>query len=486
VRLTSESFTEAESLWVDLPGADKLPPLEVHAGGQCVQQLTPRGCRYDLTHAQDTVARYRSARLLLPVHDRQIPVGYVLPDRFAAGVSAHSDRLVLDGCAWIDGLTAGVYLGTAPWRGPEQIPVEPDGSIPLRPALRNAGPLHLRLAVEDPWTRSKWPRWPEPKETLFCQRPGHYGGADAEERRLSGYLAGDKPFPTDVVRLDRLWTIVDLANKIDDACADRWIRNCAEALRRNPDKALRQLPAAGLPPDRIVVALITAGLAAERTAAFRQTDLGMWRTAPVVAALLSSPVLPDISAHPELRSQVEAVCGKAAIDILRGAGDPYPRAGRFDSLAQRPVRQEPKRLEEPRNAAQIIPKALLDAETRIAAAQSLFDRRNRRDAGIVAKEAARVISNARTALRSTRLRILESYITARCAPDQLDGWVSLPAMSIACALLARAAARGHEGCRAAEERFRPLWRMLAKLAPELTAIDLIRAELLAAAMTRRA
>ena len=487
VRLVTESFTKAESLWVDLPGADALPPLEVHAGGDCVQQLTPRGGRYDLTHAQDTVAHYRRARLLLPAHGGRIPVGYVLPTTmFASGVTPHGDWLVLDDCMWVKGLTAGVYLPTAPWRGPELIPVEQDGSIPLPPALRDAGPLTIRLAVEAPGTRSKWPRWPKPNETLFCQRPGHYSGADAEERQLSGYLAGANPIPAKVARRDRLWAIVDLANRVDYPSAKRWIKNCAGVLLQSPEKALRQLPAAGLPPDRIVVALITAGLAAERTTAFRKSDCGMWRTVPVVAALLSSPVLPDISAYPELHAVIEEVCGKAAIEILRGERDPYPRAGRFENLVQGRACWRPGRFAKLQNGAQITPRALLDSDTRIAAAQHLFGQRNSRDARIVGKSAARVISNTRIALYGSPLRGLEWYVTARCAPGQPDGWVALPAVSIACALLARAAARGDESCRALERKFRSLWRMLAKLAPDLTAIDLIRAELLAAAMTRRA
>ncbi|GLV49951.1 hypothetical protein TBS_05270 [Thermobispora bispora] len=480
VRLAAEFFAEAESLRVDLPGADTLPPLELHAGGQCVQRLTPQGGRYDLTQAQDTVARYRSADLVLSVPGYRLPIGYVRPARLASGVTASGDRLILDECVWVDGLTAGVYLYTAPWRGPELIPVERDGSIPLPPALQHAGPLHVRLAVEDPWAPAEWPRWPKPSELLACPMPGHYSGADAEERWLSGYLAGAKTFPPEVTRLDRLWAIVDLANRVDYAAAGRWIGHCAAALRRDPE-ALRHLPAAGLPPDRTVVAVITTGLAAGRTAGFRESDVGLWRTAPVAAALLSSPVLPEIADHPDLRAEVEAVCGAAAMEILLGRGDPYPHVGKFDRAAEVLARHEPERLEELWSAAQVVPKALLDVDTRMAAARALFDRRNSRDARTLAEVSAHLIRHALTALRGTRLRGLERYVTERCDPDRLEGWVSLPAVSIACALLARAAARGHEGCRDLEERFRPLWRMLAKLAPDLTAIDLIRAEFLIAA-----
>jgi hypothetical protein len=82
------------------------------------------------------------------------------------------------------------------------------------------------------------------------------------------------------------------------------------------------------------------------------------------------------------------------------------------------------------------------------------------------------------AIRVTEYRGLERYIETRCHPQRRDGWVSLPAMSIACAMIARIAARGHEGCQHLEREFRPLWRALAKIAPDLTALDLVRAELL--------
>lgn len=480
VRLLTETFSDAESLLVEVPASGALPPIEVLAGGRCVQEISPSGRgRYSLKRAQDTVARHRSADLVLSLTGRRVPVARVRPAVLASGVAPEGDALVLQECVWVEGLTAEVYLCTAPWREPEIISVERDGRIPLPLDMVDAGRMHVRLTVEDPWMSAERPRWPHPRETLICEAPGRFGGADAEERRLSGYLAGLNELPPKATRLDRLWTIIDLANRIDYPSAARRIEECAALLRRHDD-AVRSLPDAGLPPDRTVVALITTGLAAMPPDGFRESDIGMWRKAPVVAALLTSSALPGIAEDSDLLAEIEAECGASAVAILRGHGDPHPEAGVFDAGAELMARQPPERLEELWRAAQVVPAALLDRDTRVTAARLLFDQRNCRDGRKLAEHAERVVREAR-ALRLTQFGDLERYIRARCHPRRTGGWVTLPAMSIAFALVARIAARGHGGCQHLERQFRPLWRMLAKIAPDLTALDLIRAELIVAA-----
>ncbi|WP_405393450.1 hypothetical protein [Microbispora hainanensis] len=479
-RLLTETFGEAESLLIEVPGVETLPAIQVQVGRRPIQEIAPSGRgRYNLRRAQDTVDEHRSVDLILPVAGLSVLVGTVRPARLAAGVSITGRSLILDECIWVEGLTAGVYLCTAPWEEPRIIPVEKDGSIPLPDDLVDAGRLHVRLAVEDPWVLSEWPRWPHPREMLICEAPGCYTGASSEERQLSGYLAGMNAFPTAVSRLDRLWTVVDLANRIDYPSAARWIEDCASLLRRQPG-AIRSLTDAGLPPDRNVVALITTGIAATTAAQCLESDIPLWRKAPVAAALLTASASADISEDSELLEEIRAECGEAAVTILSGGDDPYAGTGLFDQGAELMARQPPEMLESLWSAARVVPAALLDEDTRVTAARLLFDQRNSRDGRKLAEHAERVAREA-LALRVTEFRGLDKYVAARCHPDRLDGWVSLPAMSIALALIARIAAHGHEGCRVLEERFRPLWRMLAKIAPDLTTIDLIRAELLVAA-----
>ncbi|GAT68512.1 hypothetical protein PS9374_04177 [Planomonospora sphaerica] len=479
VRLVTESFDEIESLQIEVPGLSTLPPMELLVGGRSVQELAPAGRgRYSLKRAQDTIAQHRSAELVLPLAGRAIPIGSVRPNQLATGVSDQGDHLRLEGCVWVEGLTAGIYLCTAPWREAKIVTVKEDGSIPLPPDLVGAGPMHVRLSVESPWFFSEWPRWPHPREVIKCETAGQYGGADDEERLLSGYLAGANRLPEHVSRLDRLWTIVDLANRIDYPSAARRIEDCASLLRRHPE-SIRFLPDAALPPDRAIVALVTTGLAAAGVDNYLETDDRLWRRSPLVAALLTGPVLTGLAEDSDLLAEIEAECGESAAAILRGEGDPHPEAGQFDRFAELMDRRSPEELEQVWSNAQLVPASLLDRDTRVAAARQLFDERHRRDGRMLSAKAADMLREA-MAIRVTEYRGLEQYIEARCHPQRRDGWVSLSAMSIACALIARVAARGHEGCQHLEREFRPLWRALSKIAPELTALDLIRAELLIA------
>ncbi|WP_271216721.1 hypothetical protein [Streptosporangium carneum] len=479
VRLVTELFEDVESLQVEVPGVSTPPSLEVLVGGKLVQRLTPSGRgRYSLKRAQDTIAQHRSAELVLPLAGLVLPVGSVRPSRLATGVSHQGDHLSLENCAWVEGLTAGIYLCTAPWRAPEIIPIKEDGSIPLPTEVSGAGSLHIRLVVEDPWVPSEWPRWPHPSEMLKCEIPGQYGGADDEERLLSGYLAGANGLPERVSRLDRLWTVIDLANRIDYPSAARRINDCASLLRTHPE-AIRSLPDAALPPDRTVVALVTTGLAATLVSDYRESDDRLWRKSPAVAALLTCSALADLTEDSDLLAEIRAECGESATAILGGEDDPHAGAGRFDQFAELMDRKSPAEIEQMWTAVQVVPAGLLAGDTRVIAARRLFDERHRRDGRGLSAQAARVLREA-MAIRITEYRGLEKYIEARCHPQRRDGWVSLPALSIACALIARIAARGHEGCQYLEREFRPLWRALSKIAPDLTALDLVRAELLVA------
>ncbi|WP_440082283.1 hypothetical protein [Streptosporangium sp. LJ11] len=480
LRLVTEEVENLESLRVEIPGVDRLPPIEILVGGVSIQEVSPSGRgRYHLKRAGDTLKTHHSADLILPFLGRALPVAAVRPSKLASAITYHGDRLMLENGVWIDGLTAGIYLTTAPWREAEILPVEKDCSVLLPAHLVDAGRMHVRLAIQDPWLWEEWPRWPHPRDTFTCEAPGRYGGADGEEAAVSGYLAGTNDLPSEVSKLDRLWTIVDLANRIDYPSARRRIEETGVVLRRHPS-AIQLLPQAALPPDRAIVALITTGLAAAPVHEYQESDVSLWRKSPAIAALLTSSTLPtQATEESELLASIEAQCGETAVLLLSGQEDPYAEVGRFGPEAEWMARQSPEELESLWSAARVVPSALLDADTRVAAARQLFDKRTSYDARDVADHAARVLREAMS-IRLTDYRGLERHIEARCHPRRRDGWLTLPALSIAFALIARISARGHKGCRHLEKEFRPLWRALSKVSPDLTTIDLVLAELLIA------
>ncbi|MDB4872420.1 MAG: hypothetical protein JWL97_3424, partial [Gemmatimonadales bacterium] len=205
LRLSTESFTEPGALLVRLPGATALPPIQVSTGNGIMQVLEPSGrqhdgtARYELARISDTIAEQKVADLLLG----ETPLAFVRPRRLATGVRDLGDRLGLEDATPVEGLVAGIYLVTAPWREPWVLPVE-DGLIGLPPELLDSGPMRVLLQIEDPWTFTEWPRWPVGAGGFLCDRPGFYQAGDVEETALASFLIGDAPFPTDVAHPARL------------------------------------------------------------------------------------------------------------------------------------------------------------------------------------------------------------------------------------------------------------------------------------------
>lgn len=127
----TEEVERLESLRVEVPGVDALPSVEILAGGKSVQEVPSSGRGlYNLKRATTTLKAHRSADLILPFLGRAVPVASVRPAKLASAVTYRENRLVLEDGIWIEGLSAGIYLTTAPWREPEIIPVEQDCSIP--------------------------------------------------------------------------------------------------------------------------------------------------------------------------------------------------------------------------------------------------------------------------------------------------------------------------------------------------------------------
>jgi hypothetical protein len=234
----------------------------------------------------------------------------------------------------------------------------------------------------------------------------------------------------------------------------------------------------GLDPDDTMVALISSGLAVAlpygpQVGAVRK----MWPVAPAVAVLAGG--LSDA----ECLATAERQCGAALAEILGTGADPWGGVGRFGSEVERMVHMPLQQIESIWRAADVVPRALLDADTRASAARRLFDARGESAAKEVGKVAAHVVRAARTLIRDPRLR---AQLDQRRHPEDRGGWYSIPAASMAFALIARLAARGDAACRSAEQNHRADWARLATVAPDLVTIDLVLAELLIGADTTEA
>ncbi|GGL27967.1 hypothetical protein GCM10014719_31870 [Planomonospora parontospora subsp. antibiotica] len=486
LRIDSAVFTdEPGALLVRIPEAGSLPPLRVVVGGHLVQDVPPGGrsqegtARYDLVRLADTVNEHQRADLLLEVGKEVVRLASVRPRRFADRAERDGGDVRLVGVVPVEGLTAGVYLARAPWREPLVVPVEEDGRIPLLPEFADAGPLLVHLQLDDPWVPAEWPRWPD--HHLEVGGEGHLrsgGGVDAEEAALSRFLAEEGDFPAEIDDLGRVWTLVELAPRLRLASeVQRFLMACARPLQRRPQEALAALVKLGFEPDRLLACVISSGLAAVAVPDLEQARAArkMWAVAPVAAVLAG-----DL-ADGDCLAAAERQCGECLTEIAETGVDPHAAVGRFGREAERLAHLSTEQLEGIWRAADVVPRALLDADTRLSAARRLFDVRNESALREIKQVTGHAVKTARALLGEPQLL---RQVEQRVHPEDRGGWYALPAASAALALLARLAARGDVRCRAAEQLLRADWARLAAVAPDLVTVDLIVAELLVGAAKR--
>jgi hypothetical protein len=495
VHLVTEEFADAGRLLIRVPAPDSAGQAEkngklelaVMVRGQQVQaipasgQQSPGLAGFDLARAADTIAAHGHAELAVDLGNVHMPVGYVRPRRLASGVELAGDKLALREAAAVDGLTAGVYLAYAPWRPPAELLITSDGTAFLPPEMQDAGPLRVLLRIDDPWTVSSWPVWPGSK-AYACEASGVPRSADHEEASLSAFVAGGAELPELTHHLGWLWRLIDQASALVHAGARADLaERCIGELRRRPRAALLALADEELSHADVTHALIATGLAAEPpdTGQWQPDEQRklqrLWAALPTAAALAAG----DLFGDHDLADAAITQCGGSLGEILKGHPDPYAVVGRFGPEAERMAMWPSQQVDALWQAAAVVPRALLDADTRLMAARRMFDARHEPRMR-AATAANRIARNAEAFVRHSCYPELADAIAARQPAEGKDGWLALPAMSIAMALLARLAARGNSNCTMLERDYRDKWANLARYAPELVAIDLVLAEALVA------
>lgn len=483
LRLTTESFREDPGTLLVRSLADtETNPAEMLVAGQVVQELQPRRlaagtARYDLGRLADTIAEHHQADLVLRIDSAPMPLAFVRPRQAASSVRQVDDALVLGDAISAAGLTAGVYPIRAPWRTPSIIAVE-DGVIALPPELRFAGPLSVHLQINSPWTYTDWPRWPE--QALVATADGHLRSDDAEETALSRFLAGSAGMPAHVRDLTKVWVVADLARVLrPDGDVAVFLDVLAAPLRAEPHRALHALSDAALGAERSIAAVIGTGIAScsvpDQAPAASWNHL--WSVLPIAAALLSCRQLSD----DDCWYAAEEQCGEVVSEILTKRIDRDAQVGRFGEHEVRFAEMPSEQLAMIWRAANVIPQKLLDPDSRVVAARRLFDERMSPIVRGAAQQTRTVVQAARKVISLSRFAGVLRQLDAREHPNVRGGWVMLPAMSTAMALVARLAARGDTAAAALEREHRDTWHQLAIVAPELTTIDLVLAELLIAA-----
>jgi hypothetical protein len=458
-------------------GAAAAPVLHVIVNNRVIQTVAPR-CgragvyRFDLAGIVDTLRDHPQVSLSLS-EDGELIIASVRPRRLFSGIELDEGELEFADCVNVDGLTAHVFSARAPWREPVCIPVV-DGRAVLPDWLIDAGPLSVIARIEDPWVPLPKPEWPQAGESTFIDAGGWVIHDDAEETAVSMFLAGLRPLPEGVREISRLWTARALLPALGLGDRINEVSTAIEAeIYTHPAAALAALTSSDVLSKAIPSLMIRSGLAWANLADAHENTAPPWTMRGALPAALLSAA-DSLWSDEEIEAAV-SVCGDSVNGILDGT-DPYANAGRMDESADL-LDREPGLREQFVRAAGLVPQGLLSADSRVLAAMEFVGERRGPRLGWLMKNAHSVLREGERLIRIIGDAATQEAFDARRHQTATGGWRVVPEVSMALALAARHAARGHiEAKRWIIRQQRP-WADLADVAPQLVTIDMIIAEL---------
>ncbi|MFE4825527.1 hypothetical protein [Streptomyces sp. NPDC056672] len=461
---------------------------------------TRRGdLRYSLAALADTVRDCVKAEIRLLVAGESVHVATVRTQPIAEEVVPDGGGLLLRGLRHPGELNARLYAVFAPWQQPLTATVDQSGRIPLPAAWRSLGPLivHLDAGAPTP-TAPGWPRLRD-RDTLVLRRSPWTSTADyGTGARVSEYLAGHGALPRGADVIPYQWIVAAHGRDLQ-ACGARETApaECRGTLADAGPTALTGAADSALRSGELASVLAGSGLAALwiREVVDPAAVRHVWRQAPLCALLLTAPLLPYLSGglaydvgelypqETELLAEVGQFLGDAAIALLAGQADPSAAVGRFGAqtraLDQLPAYQQ----QAVWRSARVVPRGLLDSDTRADAAWQAF--RARKDLQYHATR-----EEFRDGLDAVAIFLDDGHPDLAQAfrgrdPGRLHGpgeaWMRVPQMSLGCALIARLASAGDARATGLERGLRHLWTPVASHAPDLTAVDIALAECLVTA-----
>jgi hypothetical protein len=480
LRLFREDVVEDPGTLILDIGEAASPTLEVVVPAGGIQAIEPGAGRngaylFSLSKIVDTLNQYPQVKLALGV-DGELTVGHIRPQTLFTGIELVDGVLEFSECVSVDGLVALVYTTRAPWRMPVSLPVV-DGRAELPDVLRDSGPLRVMVRIEDPWVPEPVPGWPAARRSVLVEADGYLTDGDDDETALAAYLAGEGDFPPDTADATRLWTIRGLIGGL--ALSDRVgqvVRCIDDAIMADPRPALMALTASEVPDAAIPSLIVRTGLAWASLANAHDDEAPIWTGRGALPAALISAA--DLAwSEDEVMAAVN-VCGEVTIELIAGT-DPFASEGRFDDAADRFDTMPGVRDAFVRQAG-LVPKGLLSGDARVVAAMGFIKERHHEDLEFLIRNAHKLLDESDRMLRILADPRATAAFEARRHATRTGGWRAVPAISLALALAARHAARGHERATSWLNTKQRPWGDLAKVVPQMVTIDLLLAEFLVA------
>ena len=486
------------SLVVRIPRTSLLPLAQVTDDtGTVLQELRPDAAAgpdsgeagagqvvFNLATMADTAQRLGSSNIVIWLSAKPFRIARIDPRRVAAAAVIEDGRLRLTEFGG-GSVAVRVWSVWEPWHEPHDAHVDADGTAPLPPELQAAGTLAVSWQRYDPWQPPRWERFPDRRSSHFATAPLAPNAQPSSVALSSGATA------VEAIAVPRAWMLLAMRPHAPATLLPLPVVEALTAsIAQRPFESLAELERLGLAPAEQLRLLVASGILWASAPGPRDeaglTDIELERavrTGSVTGALRVFPALSgeaSVTELPATWARATTTYGVPLASILAGQGDPESNVGRLDN-ANKLDALPPESFAEIIRILHVIPRAILDADSRQAAALIFFDKRRSVPlAGTVRAAHTFSVSIMRHFAR-TGHPVLAAAIESRCPEQGSPEWAYVSPLSIACALLARLASRGDTECRALLAPVVPYIEALATHCPDLFAIDVVLAEALVAA-----
>lgn len=454
-------------------------------GGTVLQTLKGAGAwgssvrNFDLSALSGTLESKPSAELRLVVDDTSAPIAFIRPRRLARTVTVDADGVLsVHDKADVDGLAAYIYPQFARWRDPYRVEI-PKGAdeVVLPDEICREGRAVVVLAIDNPWVREDPPRRPDRSSVnAFDLKVGTLVDTDdPEERGYRRWLAGVGPCPSNVESLRvalQMYSLLRLEERAEQA--DRMRTALAEAVRAHRTGLLGAILQSNADLEDLMRLLVEADVVTVPREAWESSE-ELWSLAPGLGVLADTDELGG-EGEPAFRAHLESSVGAEGISILDTGEDPALTVGRFSQETNFLIKMPADQREELVREAAIVPKALLDRDSRATASFQLLDARGHPGIQKLRGLSGQLLEVAKRALVAELGPQSVGPVLAR-EFESKTGLGNIPALSLALALVARVAGRGGPHCAKLYEYVREGYVKLADAAPKIVHQDLALAEI---------
>lgn len=469
----------------DTPPSD----LQIRVGDAIVQSVSPASksglgyANYALDVISDTARAYSGCDLFVVVDGSAIRVARVEPKLIASGATATDSSITLTDFTGGD-VDIRVWSLFSPWIPAACGAVDLEGTFELPEEMTAQGPFAISWQRSDPWIPCEWPWMPRHFECTVVQPTLSMPRYSDPSR----FLAGEIESAPEVNQRDA-WAILAMASGLPREYNWDSVQVITASLRRDPDVAMRCLIDLSVSIGDRLSLLIRSGVLWARSsststaATLAEDSANLLRSEQLIGPLL---VLSSLVAQSEVEHAADCwrmlrdIYGNEIVSILLGEGDPAIKGGSFAD-AKRLDKLDLGQQEEIITRLRLVPRALLDIDSRASAALALFQQREHRELVTVGRDGRERLKFQSAILRDWKWDSALALLQARADAEDRGGWLSLSAQSAAFALVARLAAQGDEHAKVhLDANFRH-WLALAQCAPQIVSTDLVLAEAMALA-----